>query len=271
MKRVLILYPSLAILIIWLSACTKVIDVDLNSSDPEIVIEGNVTTNGQNTIIKISRTVNFDESNTFPEVQGAIVILSDDLGNTEALSETIPGTYSSSTLLGMEGQTYYLSVESNGKTLTSTSTIPDQVSFDTLIVTEETNGAGPGQPNGGQTASYRIMVRYNDTQGVVNYYHFITRVNGEIVADYLFDDVLSDGGAIQSNLRVQRNLFSGDIIQIEMQCIDRDIYEYYESFANTQGGLSSSSTPANPYTNIENAVLGYFSAHTSELKEFIVP
>jgi hypothetical protein len=36
------------------------------------------------------------------------------------------------------------------------------------------------------------------------------------------------------------------------------------------GGPGGSSTPANPYTNIEGAVLGYFSAHTYEMKEIIV-
>jgi hypothetical protein len=38
-------------------------------------------------------------------------------------------------------------------------------------------------------------------------------------------------------------------------------------FGNTQGG---SATPANPYTNIIGSELGYFSAHTSEMKEKVI-
>lgn len=55
-----------------------------------------------------------------------------------------------------------------------------------------------------------------------------------------------------------------------MQCVDENVYNYFNSFGNLMGGPGSSSTPANPYTNIEGGVLGYFSAHTFELKEVII-
>lgn len=38
----------------------------------------------------------------------------------------------------------------------------------------------------------------------------------------------------------------------------------------TMGGPGNSSTPANPNTNIEGAVLGYFSAHTFEKKQVVI-
>jgi len=36
------------------------------------------------------------------------------------------------------------------------------------------------------------------------------------------------------------------------------------------GGPANSSTPANPYTNIEGTELGYFSAHTYEMKQSVI-
>jgi hypothetical protein len=56
---------------------------------------------------------------------------------------------------------------------------------------------------------------------------------------------------------------------VEMQCIDKPIYEYFNSFGNLGMGPSSS-TPANPTTNLDGAVLGFFSAHTSESKSIII-
>jgi hypothetical protein len=68
-------------------------------------------------------------------------------------------------------------------------------------------------------------------------------------------------------LDFSRQLVPGDVLEIEMQCIDEFVYEYFNSFANTQG---SSATPANPYTNIIGSELGYFNAHTSEGKEKLI-
>ena len=56
---------------------------------------------------------------------------------------------------------------------------------------------------------------------------------------------------------------------VEMQGISQAVYEYFNSFGNLGMGPSSS-TPANPYTNIDGSQLGYFSAHTSEIKSVII-
>jgi hypothetical protein len=55
----------------------------------------------------------------------------------------------------------------------------------------------------------------------------------------------------------------GDKLMVEFQCIDKAMYAYYSSFYNVGFGPPSSS-PANPTTNLDGALLGYFSAFTSE-------
>jgi hypothetical protein len=84
----------------------------------------------------------------------------------------------------------------------------------------------------------------------------------------VYDDRLNNGEEVTVPLfDFSRELFPGDILQIEMQCIDEFVYEYFNSIGNTQGG---SATPANPYTNIIGSELGYFSAHTYEVKETVI-
>jgi len=251
-------------------SCTEKIDIDLNSSDPQIVIEGSVSTN-EVTIIKLSNSVNFDESNTFPKVEGAIVELSDNLGHAEMLHELSPGMYSTSTLTGVVGGVYSLSVQKDGKILKSTSTIPNQVAFDTLIIikTDETGGGGPGGM--GKSSTHDLVVGYFDPADEVNYYRFVELVNGKMISSYVFDDRITNGSYTRNPLiSFDRTLTNGDTLQVIMQCIDENIYDYFSSFGNLMGGPGNSSTPANPYTNIEGGVLGYFSAHTGEVKQVII-
>lgn len=201
MKKILYVVPILILLV----SCTEKIDIDLNSADPQIVVEGSVATNGETTIIKLSNSVNFDESNNFPVVEGAFVELSDNLGNTELLDEISPGTYSTNSLTGIIGNTYYLSITKDNKTLTSSSRIPKQVAFDTLRV-EKSNGTG-GPGGMGSTTNYDVFVSYFDPGDETNYYRFVELVNGEIKSSYIFDDRLSNGNYTTSPLiRFNRNL-----------------------------------------------------------------
>lgn len=266
-------FSIIAIATLLLTSCTKVIDLDLNSSEPQTVIEGSIGTAGDPTLIKITKSINFDESNNFPWVQNAIVTVSDDLGNTETLFEKSPGNYSSSTFLGVAGKTYYLNVSSEGKSFTSQSTIPSQIYFDSLTVKEVmSTGGGPGGGQGGGT-SYKVTVHYSDPADETNYYRFIEYHNGEQQSSiFIFDDKLANGQSVSTELiSFNRKINSGDTLSIEMQCIDKPVYEYFRSFGNLFGGPQNASTPANPYTNIIGGKLGYFSAHTTQKITFVIP
>jgi len=258
----------IAISTIALYSCTEMIDIDLNSSDPQIVVEANLKAS-ENATVKLTKSVNFDEDNIFPSVQNAIVTISDNSGNSETLTEISPGFYQSLTLTGSIGNTYTLNIDASGKFMNSVSIIPQQVSFDSLIVNEITNSGGGGP--GGEGSSHEVIVEYKDPANVKNYYNFVEFVNGEITGNYAFDDRLNDGLEVERILPGNnRKLNAGDILQIEMQCIDEAVYEYYNSFGNLFGGPSNSATPANPNTNMEGTELGYFSAHTTEIKKTII-
>jgi hypothetical protein len=247
------------------SSCTEEIVIDLNSSEPQIVIEGSVSTTGES-FIKISESVNFDESNDFLKVRNAFVELSDNFGNSEILLESSEGIYSTTSFGGVEGRTYTLSIQVGDKTLESVSTVPNQVSFDSLIVRK---GSAPGFPGAQENdLFYEVRVKYKDPVDEVNFYRFVEIVNNEITNSYVFDDRLNNGEYVTVPLlNFARELVPGDVLEIEMQCIDEFVYEYFNSFGNTQG---SSATPANPYTNISGSELGYFNAHTSEVKEKVI-
>jgi hypothetical protein len=155
---------SLILLSIINFACEKVISVDLNSAAPNIVIEGNITDQDGPYIVKLSQTVNFDLTNTFPPVTGASVVISDNLGNSERLTEGLAGTYSTSTIHGVPGRTYTLSVSVNGKEYIASSTMPPPVTIDSLTLESMTFGGDNSKV---------IDVHFKDSAGVKNYYRFV--------------------------------------------------------------------------------------------------
>jgi hypothetical protein len=263
--KTLLLY-KLFITVILLSSCTEKIDLDLNSSDPKIVIEGSVSTTGES-VIKITESVNFYESNDFPRLQNAFVEISDNLGNSEVLLESSEGIYSTTSFGGVEGRTYFLNVQIDDKTIESVSNIPNHVRFDSLIIIKTTMPGIPGAQE--NDSAYQVMVRYKDPVDEVNFYRFVEIVNNVTTNSYVFNDRINNGKNVMLPLiNFSRELTPGDVIKIEMQCIDESVYEYFNSIGNTQGGTA---TPANPYTNIIGSELGYFSAHTSEFIEVIIP
>lgn len=255
------------------TSCTKEIDIDVNTSHPQIVVEANL--DNQNPIsVKLTESVNFDDDNSFPVVQGATIVISDNLGNSEILSEISPGNYVGSSVVGSLNHVYTLNVLGNEKELNSTCTIPNKVSFDSLVVNTVTEGTGGGfgGGQGGGGSSHEVIVEYLDPADESNFYRFVEYKNNQFVNAFIYDDRLSNGIKNVNTLQsFNRTLSSGDTIMIEMQCISKDIYEYYKSFGNLFGGPTNASTPANPYSNVEGTQLGYFSAHTSEVKIYVTP
>ena len=116
-----------------LFSCEKEITLDLNSVNSKFVIEGEISQN-QKASVRISKTVDFTESNNFPAVRGANVSLSDGSGNSEQLVETSAGVYQSQKIMGSEGKTYKLTVIAEGSTFTAQTTMPTNVKLTGLKV-----------------------------------------------------------------------------------------------------------------------------------------
>jgi hypothetical protein len=242
-------------------SCEKEIDLDLNTANPKIVIEGKVAQNELATV-KITKTVNFSDANNFPAVKAAEVTITDNLGVSETLKETTNGIYMASKIKGEVGKTYTMTVKAEAKTYTAKSTMPTPIKFDGLR-SELSSFAPPGA----EVTNYIIYPQFIDPNEVGNNYRFI-QSNKEKTDKSLFvaNDAIGNG---QPN---QRPLFSqdfevkkGDVVTVEMQCLDRSVYDYFYSlFSIGNNGPGGGATPTNPVSNISGGALGYFSAYTSQ-------
>lgn len=252
------------ILIFTLGACNKVINVNLNDAAPQLIIQGNVTNAAGITIVTISRTINYSLDNVFPTVSNATVTVTDSTtGNTATLVETTAGTYQNSILQGVPGHTYLLKVLVGGKTYTSSSTMPKVVNLDSI--TFQIN-SGFGQ------TLINPMPNFQDPANIRNNYQFIQSINNRVTKKiFVFNDRLSDGKYIA------RQIFNDsayiqlkDTVQLEMRCLDDNVYEYFKQLSGLDPTNGQPTAPANPNSNIIGGSLGYFSAHTSQKKKAIV-
>ncbi|HZY38694.1 MAG TPA: DUF4249 domain-containing protein [Mucilaginibacter sp.] len=264
MKRFKFCLVFLAVTLTF-AACTKVIDLKLGNDSGKLVIEGNITNLDSPQYIKLSRNVPFTSTNTYPPVSGATVTVSDNKNNIYTFTEGPAGTYSSAQFPGVSGNTYQMTVVTGGTTYKANSVMPALVPFDSITYKKADFKSGNNRRE--------ITVHYQDQAGIPNQYRFIMWVNSvEVSAVFAYDDEFSDGRYVDQDLvENTTDIYPGDTVKVEMQCIDKPVYTYWftlmeQGFGGPDGGVA----PSNPPTNITPAVLGYFSAHTTQAKTIIV-
>ena len=253
-------------------SCQKVIDIDVNTSPSQLVIEGNITNIRGPQTIKISRSVDYTSTNVYPAVSGATVTVRDNLGNAWKFNEsTTAGTYRSSSMNGSTGRTYTLNVNVDNNTYTAASVMPANVRADSITLTDITFGG---------TTRKMVAVHYTDPKNVANQYRYILRINSKPTNRiYVFDDRLKDGNQSKDELYPgnddddkSNQLKSGDVAEVEIQNIDKNIFNYWFTLRQqSRGGPGGGTTPGNPPSNISNNALGYFSAHTYQAISITVP
>jgi len=242
----------------FLTSCQKVIQLDLSTTSPQLVIQGDVYDEPGPYAVKISMTSDFDKPNIYPPITNAIVTISDNTGKVDNLSQATDGTYVTSTLQGVIGRTYTLTVKIDGKIYSASSTMPRPVNIDTIYSKKSLFGNDDV-----------IVLDFVNPPNKENYYQVIHLVNGKQIPGFsVFNN--------NSNL-IERISFSfmttnstpkvvkGDVIDVWLEMIDKGVFEYFRT-ANRNGGRSAS--PANPVSNISNGALGYFSACSVRKKTF---
>ncbi|GGI22329.1 DUF4249 domain-containing protein [Pedobacter mendelii] len=269
MMKKFLMYFSIASILF--SSCKKIIEIDTNNAEPQLVIEGKIDNRLLAQQIKISKSIAYDGQNKYPSVSGAVVTVSDSRGNIYNFAETQPGIYAFG-MRGVPGVTYTMKVVVEGKTYTATSKMPAIVKLDSIgIVSNNFFG------NERKTAAAYLV----DPKSETNFYHFNLYVNDNASQRfYVSNDRLTDGNQLRIQLFFKSGndnndsdeLNSKDKVKVEMETIDSNIFDYWYALSEQSGrGPNQGTTPANPTTNISNNALGYFSAHTYQALNIIVP
>jgi hypothetical protein len=253
-------------------SCQKVISIDLNNANPQMVAEAIVTNGPGPYTVTLTRSGDyFTPSLYFPPVTHAFVTIADNLGLTDTLRETASGIYHTSVIHGGEGRTYSLRVVADGKEYDAVSTMPSRVPIDTLVALHSRESDGD--------QVYNLYVFFKDPPEPGNYYRMNLRVSVPISPDsidgrryHLYNDKLTNGNEAAVRIRMRNYFQPGDTVWVDLLSIDKASYDYFNTLNNilTSDRSPTSLAPANPNTNLTNGALGYFAAYSLDSKMLIL-
>src|SRR5690606_17534498 len=167
MQKHSVLSLFLPLSIAFLTSCEKVLDIDLKDAEPRLIVEANVSDQPGPHTVQLSQSVSFNATNQFPAVSNALVIISDNAGQRDTLTETSPGNYQTGNLQGIPGRQYFLQIKVGEELYEASSQMPQPVAIQKIEIEKFRFNEDEKV-----TAVY-----YQDPAGIRNYYRFLLFVN----------------------------------------------------------------------------------------------
>lgn len=255
-------------------SCEEVIDVDLNTAPPKLVIEAAIHwqkgTTGNEQKIKLSTTTDYF-STSIPKVSGATVFIKNSeniVFNFTERSET--GEYFCTNFAPILNEVYTLTVVYKEQNYTAQETLLPVAPIETI---EQNN-------EGGFTGKeIEIKSFYNDPATTTNYYLYKYKYSSQVKFDYYVDEDTYFQGNTFFSISQNSDLKVGDEIEISHFGISKEYYNYLSvllSIAGNNGGGPFQSPPATVRgniintTNADNFALGYFSLSEVDTKNYTI-
>ena len=303
-KNVLLLLVA----IIGFASCETVLDIDVPAGVNGIVFEGYIE-NGQFPYVIISRSTNYfspivtaadaivnslvEADSVFVEFDGNRVelpkiCLSDLTEEQEEQALALLGFESfptgldlcinaNFTMVGELGKTYTLKAYVEGELYTATTTIGQQVRFDSIWFKDEL----PVDSNGS------IWVNLTDPAATTDFYYLWTenltqgRGMNPVDGGPSFGDRLFNGEQIAFNMYQGSSLANndgsgeeywwfqeGDTVVVKLGTIDRGVYEFWES-VDAASNLNPFSAPTPVFSNFDNGGRGVWAGYATTLDTFV--
>ena len=257
---------TLIAIILIIASCQKEIDVDLNESNPVIVLEGNYSSEDSTVVLKVSLTSSYFDSNPSVFIDNLTPSITNAAGVSQSLLPIGGGVYVLTNYIPTYNSLYSMEVLYNGQIYSALSFLPEVVVLDpiTYEYTPGFFGSGDG---------YFVNMNYLDPPGVINFYALQISLNNieynGVSELTLQNDLFSDGNPISRPVFLDSLFQTGDTVGMEFRCIDEVVYDYYSEIQSIAGGQTSAA-PANPESNWNNGALGYFSAYSKSSQEVII-
>jgi Domain of unknown function (DUF4249) len=261
-------FLSLSAIMLLLSSCQDVIDIELKDADRVYVVEGGVYEGVDSVMVHVTKTTSYFDTAEPIGVSDATVVLTMPDNSEVPLTYVASGYYKATGMNVTPDGTYKLKVTADGKEFTSSSYMPGSIPIDSLeVVPQEGFGGSPGGLN--------ILVSFQDPLGK-SFYRISADLNHEPLngaADLeVFDDNLNDGTLIR--IPYFARLFDpGDTVDIYLNAIDEGTFNFWNTFgpiATGDAGSPFSAAPANPVTNMKGGALGVFGAYTKDHRMIIL-
>ncbi len=243
-------------------ACEKVIELDIQQSTTQVVIEGLLTDKDTTHFVKVSRSIQFYETGLNP-VTDAIISVSGE-GQTYTYShnpfgiDSMKGYYFSDvSYAGKVGATYRLDVDVESINYSATDTLHYVTPIDSLSISLALNPSEEDEKDG---KIYQVLLYANEPKETEDYYQFQFYRNKKLVTYidniYVFSDIAL--GPTLDGLPSPVLFRKGELASVKIYSLSREQYLFYsdlENLLNTDGGMFSP-PPANPRNTFSNNALG---------------
>ncbi|WP_438962618.1 DUF4249 family protein [Nonlabens sp.] len=253
---------TLLLLVLTITSCEDVIELDLNNTAPRLVIDAELELNEDGTTLA---TVLLTRSNAFYQeeiitVDDAIVTVTDENGTVFNFNLVALGVYENTSLNIQPGASYTLTIIDGSDIYTATQRFVNTVPYTRV---EQNNISGFGD-------LVEITGFFNDPAGEENYYLFelidhTTPSNSEID---IIDDEFSDGNEALTVFFIdEEDLPVGSDLTLVIRGIDRRAFTFYDTLiqqTDDGGGGTFNAQPATVRGNIINTTnpekfpFGYF-------------
>uniref|UniRef100_UPI00404A0801 DUF4249 domain-containing protein n=1 Tax=Flavobacterium sp. TaxID=239 RepID=UPI00404A0801 len=260
-KTTIIIFTIL-VSIVTLTSCEDVVDVDLNTAAPKLVIDASIKwekgTIGNEQSIQLTTTTGFYE-NTIPVVSGAIVFITDSNLVQYDFNEDIgTGNYICTTFNPVIDETYVLTVIYDGETYLATENLIPTPTID--FVSQNDEGGFTGE-------EIEVKFFFQDNGLVDNFYLIQFNTSFSLLPDY---DVVNDEffqGNQMFGLYFDEDLEPNNQLNFTLHGISQGYYNFMNvllSVAGSGGGGPFQTPPATVrgniinQTNFDNYALGYF-------------
>jgi hypothetical protein len=281
-----IIYIAAAILVCC--SCEEVINLDLPVRNQRLVIEGLITNAAGPYFVKLSRTTRYNyvyDPSTIEYEKGARVILFDDLGNTDTLSEVSQGIYQSHTsiIIGIIGRSFSVDIKTlDGKHYRSDfEEMPDVPAIDSIYFERDTSNRSPDNP---AYYLYDIYVDWHDPADVNNYYlrsmsyFWDNQWHDNVQWNWVFDDKYFNGRFIEKDLVNEAYGGYNWMFRISQYSLTEKAYQFWllvhQQTMGADNDYSNTSVPliGNVY-NVDNSndyALGYFQVSAKTTRDIFI-
>lgn len=255
-------YILVLLAIISMSSCEEVVDVDLNTAAPRLVIDASIDwvkgTDGSVQKIKLTTTTGYYESEV-PVVSNAEVRITNSMNDVfEFIEEPGTGEYICNNFIPQIGETYELTVITGGQTYIATEKLfpaPD-------VESVEQNDEGGVSGN-----DIELKFFFNDNGAEDNFYLTAFETSITVFPDYdAYDDEFFQGNQT-FGFYLNEDLKSGDETTFSVYGVSERYMNYMAiltEITEAGGGGPWSAPPTNVrgnlvnQTNGSNFALGYF-------------
>jgi hypothetical protein len=266
----------LVVILLFTVSCTEIIELELDSSDIRLVVDGIITMDTSSQIVKLTTSSSYFLNEAPSVVSGALVRV-----QSEELLVTFTELYPESGLYvcpdgfhGIKGNDYKLFINLaspvGGKTDYEAITTMPQTDFSIDSIVLEYQPVWD---------FYLINLFANDPP-TTDFYKIDALRNGQIITDTAYRSSVTDDRFFNGNntnglaamfLRADE-VMPGDTITLVLSSITKEYYEFFLELQAESGQSNPlfSGPPANISSNIQPGGLGFFSAQSSVRKSLVV-